>query len=174
MIDRKSIQSFFFLRLSSSFSRGFFPLFFSQPPPPHTHTKKKHTHSAPLRSKHFVTVSDAGGASEDLALPGLSGVGRVELAIEESAVKREDGEPELEEVGGTKGSEQIRSRAALFVTDMGSEAVVLVDGEPLAKRQRRRLRPGSVLSFQSLKETKEGGGEEKCEFELFRDEKAHA
>jgi hypothetical protein len=97
----------------------------------------------------------------------------VELAIEEAAVKREDGDgEELEEVAGTKGSEQVRSRAALFVTDIGSEAVVLVDGEPLAKKARRRLRPGSVLSFRSLKEMKEG--EEKCEFELFRDEKAHA
>ena len=60
---------------------------------------------------------------------------------------------------------------------MLSEAVVLVDGQPLAKRQRRRLRPGSVLSFRLLQEEGgEAGGEggEQCEFELFRNEQAHA
>ena len=50
---------------------------------------------------------------------------------------------------------------------------MLVDGEPLAKRQRRRLQPGSVLSFRRLQEEGEVG-EEKCEFELFRNEVAHA
>ena len=96
----------------------------------------------------------------------------MELAIQEekeAATKEE----ELEEVGGAKASEQVRPRAALFVTDIGSEAVVLVDGEPLAKRQRRRLQPGSVLSFRRLQEEGEVG-EEKCEFELFRNEVAHA
>lgn len=134
--------------------------------------------TASLRSKHFVTVSDSGGAADDVALPGLLGVGRVELAIQEEkdAAAMKEGEEELEEVGGTKGSEQVRPRAALFVTDIGSEAVVLVDGEPLAKRQRRRLRPGSVLSFRRLQGQGEGeGGEEEgCEFELFRNEVAHA
>lgn len=141
--------------------------------------------TASLRSKHFVTVSDSGGAADDVALPGLHGVGRVELAIQEekedasAAGKKGAFEEELEEVGGTKGSEQVRPRAALFVTDIGSEAVVLVDGEPLAKRQRRRLRPGSVLSFRRLEQGQEGGGtggaeDEGCEFELFRNEVAHA
>ena len=104
----------------------------------------------------------------------------MELAIqeeEEAAAARE--EEELEEVGGTKGSERVRPRAALFVTDIGSEAVVLVDGQPLARRQRRRLRPGSVLSFRRLQQQQqeeggEAGAEEECEFELFRNEVAHA
>ena len=133
---------------------------------------------APLRSKRFVTVSDSGGAADDVALPGLLGVGRVELAIEEEeAVKDKHGELELEKVAGKDGSERVRPRAALFVTDIGSEAVVLVDGEPLAKKQRRRLRPGSVLSFRRLRQEGTdgaGGRGEECEFELFRDEFAHA
>ena len=131
--------------------------------------------TASLRSKHFVTVSDSGGAADDVALPGLLGVGRVELAIqEEKDAATMKGEEELEEVGGTEGSEQVRPRAALFVTDIRSEAVVLVDGEPLATRQRRRLRPGSVLSFRRLQGQGEGVGGEGCEFELFRNEVAHA
>ena len=99
----------------------------------------------------------------------------MELAIQEeeaAATKREFDEEEIEEFGGTKGSERVRPRAVLYVTDIGSEAVVLVDGQPLAKRQRRRLRPGSVLAFRSL--LQEEGGGEKCEFELFRNEIAHA
>lgn len=148
----------------------------------HSSSSFLHHHNSPtvpLRSKHFVTISDAGGASEDLALPGLLGFGRVELAFEEEEVskKNEKGEA-TESVGGTKGSEQIRPRAALFVTDIGSEALVLVDGQPLAKKQKRLLRPGSVLSFRSVKGgegDKEGeGGKEECEFELFRNEVAHA
>lgn len=152
----------------------------------HPTDQNKRRRPASLHSKHFVTVSDAGGAADDVTLTGLLGVGRVELAFEEvevSMTKNEEigakaaaatrEEKDAKEVGRTKGSEQLRPRAALFVTDIGSEAVVLVDGEPLAKKQRRRLRPGSVLSFHGLKG--EGGEEgEKCEFELFRNEVAHA
>lgn len=164
-IDFFNTARFFFL---STHQNAFF-----FPPPQILNT-------ASLRSKHFVTVSDSGGAADDVALPGLLGVGRVELAIQEekdaaAATKGGDDGEGLEEVGGAEGSGQVRPRAALFVTDIGSEAVVLVDGEPLAKRQRRRLRPGSVLSFRRLQEQQGGeGGEEECEFELFRNEVAHA
>lgn len=163
----------------TSFSRAssfLFPIALLTPPPPlFPLPPHQNTTPAPLRSKRFITLSDSGGAAEDVALPGLAGVGRVELAIEEAAEEARRGEAELEEVGGTKGSERVRPRAALFLTDIGSEALVLVDGQPLAKRERRRLRPGSVLSFRRPSQQQEGGGEGGEEFfELFRDEKAHA
>ena len=69
----------------------------------------------------------------------------------------------------------INPAAAMTAFARERGALVLVDGQPLAKRERRRLRPGSVLSFRRPSQQQEGGGEGGEEFfELFRDEKAHA
>lgn len=163
-------------------------------------TNKTKQKADSIHDKRYVTVGDEGGAADDLSLPGVLRVGRVELAFEEEVVDGDGGEggegggghassassaaapssvtsSASSRVGGKRSGDPGRHRA-LVVTDIGSEALVLVNGRPLAKRERVKLSPGNVLSFRSMGQAEEreeaGVASCCCEYELYRNEFAHA